>query len=63
MRTGTQVTDPPIWVDVKTAARELSVSVRSIWNYVGKGKLIVTRDFGRIRILRSSLLPNEGEET
>jgi hypothetical protein len=46
-------------VDVKTAARELSVSVRSIWVYIAAWKLVTTRDFGRIRILRASLMPKE----
>jgi hypothetical protein len=54
--TTSQIQDPPTWVDVKTAARELSVSTRSIWKYVAEGKLTVTRDFGLIRILRSSVI-------
>jgi hypothetical protein len=60
MRPAHQVIDPPIWVDVKTAARELSVSVRSIWKYIADGKITTTKQFGRIRVLRSSLLPTQG---
>jgi hypothetical protein len=59
MSSANQVTLPPTWVDVKTAARELSVSVRSIWVYIAAWKLVTTRDFGRIRILRASLMPKE----
>jgi helix-turn-helix protein len=57
MRTANQVTDPPTWIGVKDAARELSVSVRSIWKYIEHGKITTSRDFGRVRVLRSSLMP------
>jgi hypothetical protein len=63
MRPGSNATiDPPVWIDVKEAARQLSVSTRSIWKYIAAGKIETSRHFGRVRVLRSSIVnPTQGK--
>jgi excisionase family DNA binding protein len=48
--------EPRLWLQIKEAARMMSVTPRTIHRWIAEGKIEATTKFGRTKVLRQSLL-------